>query len=47
MPPPIPTFIDTTEAIDELTSYDSFGPVPDDITPELIDLLIQLFLVLL
>jgi len=29
-PPPIPKFIDTTEAIDELSSYDSFEPTPDD-----------------
>jgi hypothetical protein len=29
-PPPIPKFIDTTEAIDELPSYDSFDPAPDD-----------------
>jgi hypothetical protein len=29
-PPPIPKFIDTTEAIDELPSYDSFEPAPDD-----------------
>ena len=29
-PPPIPQFIDTTEAIDELSSYDSFEPSPDD-----------------
>ena len=29
-PPPIPKFIDTTEALDELPSYDSFGPAPDD-----------------
>jgi hypothetical protein len=26
----IPKFIDTTEAIDELPSYDSFEPAPDD-----------------
>jgi hypothetical protein len=25
-PPPIPKFIDTTEALDELPSYDSFEP---------------------
>jgi hypothetical protein len=30
-PPPIPTFIDTTEALDELPSYDSFEPAPDDL----------------
>jgi hypothetical protein len=30
-PPPIPKFIDTTEALDELPSYDSFGPAPDDL----------------
>jgi len=29
-PPPIPKFIDTAEAIDELPSYDSFDPAPDD-----------------
>jgi hypothetical protein len=29
-PPPIPTFIDTTHAIDELPSYDSFEPSLDD-----------------
>jgi hypothetical protein len=29
-PPPIPKFIDTSEAIDELHSYDSFEPSPDD-----------------
>jgi len=29
-PPPIPTFIDTAEAIDELPSYDSLEPAPDD-----------------
>jgi hypothetical protein len=29
-PPPIPTFINTTEALDELPSYDSFEPAPDD-----------------
>jgi hypothetical protein len=29
-PPPIPTFIDPTEALDELPSYDSFEPAPDD-----------------
>jgi hypothetical protein len=29
-PPPIPKFINTTEAIDELPSYDSFEPAPDD-----------------
>jgi hypothetical protein len=29
-PPPIPKFIDTTEAFDELPSYDSFDPAPDD-----------------
>ena len=29
-PPPIPTFIDTVEAVDELPSYDSFEPPPDD-----------------
>ena len=28
--PPIPKFVDTTEAIDELPSYDSFEPAPDD-----------------
>jgi hypothetical protein len=29
-PPPIPKFIDTALAIDELPSYDSFEPSPDD-----------------
>ena len=29
-PPPIPKFIDAVEAIDELPSYDSFEPAPDD-----------------
>jgi hypothetical protein len=29
-PPPIPKFIDTAEAIDELPSYDSFEPSTDD-----------------
>jgi hypothetical protein len=29
-PPPIPKFIDTILAIDELPSYDSFEPPPDD-----------------
>jgi hypothetical protein len=29
-PPPIPKFIDTTEALDELPCYDSFEPAPDD-----------------
>jgi hypothetical protein len=29
-PPPIPKFIDTVEAIDELPSHDSFEPAPDD-----------------
>jgi hypothetical protein len=29
-PPPIPKFIDTSHAIDELSSYDSFEPTPDD-----------------
>lgn len=29
-PPPIPKFIDTAEAFDELLSYDSFEPAPDD-----------------
>ena len=29
-PPPIPKFIDTSQAIDELPSYDSFEPAPDD-----------------
>jgi hypothetical protein len=28
--PPIPTFIDTAQAIDELPSYDLFEPSPDD-----------------
>jgi hypothetical protein len=30
-PPPIPRFIDTDHAIDELPSYDSFEPSPDDL----------------
>jgi hypothetical protein len=29
-PPPIPKFIDAVEAIDELPSYNSFEPSPDD-----------------
>jgi hypothetical protein len=29
-PPPITKFIDTTEALDDLPSYDSFEPAPDD-----------------
>jgi len=29
-PPPIPKFIDAVEAIDELPSYDSFEPSPDE-----------------
>ena len=29
-PPPIPTFIDTLEAIDDIPSYDSIEPSPDD-----------------
>ncbi len=29
-PPPLPKFIDTREALDELPSYDSFEPAPDD-----------------
>jgi hypothetical protein len=29
-PPPIPKFIDTVEAIDELPTYDSFEPSPED-----------------
>jgi hypothetical protein len=29
-PPPIPTFIDTSQAIDDLPSYDAFEPAPDD-----------------
>ena len=29
-PPPIPKFIDTVEAVDELPSYDSFDPSTDD-----------------
>jgi hypothetical protein len=29
-PPPIPKFIDTVDAIDELPSYDSLEPAPDD-----------------
>jgi hypothetical protein len=30
-PPPIPRFIDTAQAIDELPEYDSFEPSPDDL----------------
>ena len=29
-PPPIPKFIDTLEALDELPCYDSFEPAPDE-----------------
>ena len=29
-PPPIPKFIETVEAIDEIPSYDSIEPSPDD-----------------
>jgi hypothetical protein len=29
-PPPIPKFIDAQEAIDEIPSYDSIEPAPDD-----------------
>jgi hypothetical protein len=29
-PSPIPKFIHTVEAIDEIPSYDSFEPSPDD-----------------
>ena len=29
-PPPIPTFIDTSEALDELPDYDSFDRGPDE-----------------
>jgi hypothetical protein len=29
-PPPIPRFVDTSEAVDELPSYDAFEPCPDD-----------------
>ena len=29
-PPPIPKFIDAVEVIDEIPSYDSFEPSPDD-----------------
>ena len=29
-PPPIPKFIDTSHAIDELPEYDAFEPAPDD-----------------
>lgn len=29
-PPPIPKFIDTSHAIDELPQYDAFEPSPDD-----------------
>jgi len=30
-PPSIPKFIDAVEAIEELPSYDSFEPTPDDL----------------
>ena len=30
-PPPIPKFISTTEALDELTNYDAFESSPDDL----------------
>jgi hypothetical protein len=30
-PPPIPKFIDTEQAIEELPSYDSFEPSPDEL----------------
>jgi hypothetical protein len=30
-PPPIPKFIDTSEAIDGLPTYDDFEPSPDDL----------------
>jgi hypothetical protein len=30
-PPPIPKFINTSEAIDELPAYDAFEPSPDDL----------------
>ncbi len=29
-PPPIPTFIDTSEALDEIPDYDAFDPAPDE-----------------
>jgi hypothetical protein len=29
-PPPMPKLIDTSEALDELPSYNSFKPSPDD-----------------
>ena len=29
-PPPIPKNIDTVEAFDQVPSYDSFEPAPDD-----------------
>jgi hypothetical protein len=29
-PPPIATFIDTEQAIDDIPSYQSFEPAPDD-----------------
>ena len=29
-PPPIPKFIDTQEALDEIPLYDSFEPSPED-----------------
>jgi hypothetical protein len=34
-PPPIPKFIDTSHAIDELPQYDAFEPSPDDLDPEI------------
>jgi len=30
-PPPIPKFISTTEALDELPNYDAFESSPDDL----------------
>jgi hypothetical protein len=30
-PPPIPTLIDTSQAIDKLPVYDSFEPSPEDL----------------
>ena len=29
-PPPIPAFIDTSEALDEIPDYDAFDPAPDE-----------------
>ena len=34
-PPPIPKFIDTALGIDEISSYDSYKPAPDDFSAPL------------